>query len=81
MRKNSNTANGLAIVTESRNTFRNPDGSANIAAYARIAHHNRDAAIAAAVRKATRSLRRVALAAWRALGGAGRIRLNAPLRG
>ena len=69
--------------------LRHPDGSPDIAAYGRIAHRERDAAIFAAVRDTARSLR----AMWRvlarslgrsldrSLGRPGRIRSNAPLQG
>ena len=81
MSENSNLANGLAIVSGSRTGLRHPDGSIDIAAYARIAHRDRDAAIASTVRKAARTIRAIASAVWRALGRPGRTGLNAPLRG
>jgi hypothetical protein len=74
MDKNSKPANDLAIVSGSRDHI-------DIAAYARIAHRERDAAIASAVRKAAHSVRALSAAIWRALGRSGRIRSNAPLRG
>jgi hypothetical protein len=80
MSENSNLANGLAIVSGSRTGLRHPDGSIDIAAYARIAHRDRDAAIASTVRKAA-TIRAIASAVWRALGRPGRTGLNAPLRG
>jgi hypothetical protein len=61
--------------------LRHPDGSPDIAAYGRIAHRERDAAILAAMQDAARSLRAMASAIWRVVGGrSGRIRSNAPLR-
>ena len=84
MGKNSKPANDLAIVCDSRDAVRNPDGSINIAAYARIAHRERDAAVVSAVSKAAHGTRALASAIWRALGRSlgrsGRTRLNAPLR-
>jgi hypothetical protein len=65
--------------------LRHPDGSPDIAAYGRIAHRERDAAVVAAVQDTARSLRAMASAISRALrwslGRSGRIRSNAPLRG
>ena len=65
--------------------LRHPDGSPDIAAYGRIAHHQRDAAVVAAVQDTARSLRAMWSSIWRGLGGSlgrsGRIRSNAPLRG
>jgi hypothetical protein len=61
--------------------LRHPDGSPDIAAYGRIAHRERDAAIASAVRDTARSIRAILSAIWRVLGRSGRIRSNAPLRG
>lgn len=65
--------------------LRHPDGSPDIAAYGRIAHRERDAAVLAAVQDTARSLRAMWLAILRVLGGSlgrpGRIRSNAPLRG
>ena len=68
--------------------LRHPDGSPDIAAYGRIAHRERDAAILAAVQDTARSLRAMWSAISRALrrslgrslGRSGRIRSNAPLR-
>ena len=60
--------------------LRHPDGSPNIAAYGRIAHHERDAAILAALQDTARSLRAMASAISRVVGRSGRIRSNAPLR-
>lgn len=57
-----------------------PDGSPNIAAYARIAHRERAAAIASSLRGAARSVRTMPSAIRRVLGRPGRIRLNTPLR-
>jgi hypothetical protein len=81
MGKNSKPANDLAIVSDSRNALRNPDGHIDIAAYARIAHRERDAAIHSAVKETARSIRAISSAIWRALSRSGRIRSNAPLRG
>ena len=80
------------MVWENNPRLRHPDGSPDIAAYGRIAHRERDAAVLAAVQEAARSLR----AMWRSLtrslaqsfgrsldrslGQPGRIRSNAPLR-
>jgi hypothetical protein len=61
--------------------LRHPDGSPDIAAYGRIAHHERDAAILAAVQDTARSLRVMWSAISRVVGRSGRIRSNAPLRG
>lgn len=58
-----------------------PDGSPNIAAYAKIAHRERAAAIASALRDVMRSVRAMPYAIWRTLGRQGRIRLNTPLQG
>ena len=43
-------------------TLRHPDGSPDIAAYGRIAHRKRDAAVVAAVQDAARILRAMASA-------------------
>jgi len=61
--------------------LRHPDGRPDIAAYGRIAHRERDAAVLSAVRDTVRSLRAMSLAVSRALSRPGRIRSNAPLRG
>ena len=61
--------------------LRHPDGSPDITAYGRIAHHERDAAIHAAVQDTARSLRVMWSAISRLVGRSGRIRSNAPLRG
>jgi len=61
--------------------LRHPDGSPDIAAYGRIAHRERDAAVLAAVRDTARSLRAMWSAITRVAGRSGRIRSNAPLRG
>ena len=61
--------------------LRHPDGSADIAAYGRIAHRERDAAVLAALQDAARSVRAMSSALWRVLARSGRIRSNAPLRG
>jgi len=61
--------------------LRHPDGSPDIAAYGRLAHRKRDAAILSAVQDAAHGLRAMTAAIWRVLGRAGRIRSNAPLRG
>lgn len=58
-----------------------PDGSPNIAAYGKIAHRERAAAIASALSGAARNIRAMSSAIWRALGRPGRIRMNTPLRG
>lgn len=81
MTKNSKPANDLAIVTDTRDAIRNPDGRIDIATYARIAHRQRDAAIVAAVRQTAGSIRAVWSAIRRGSGWSGRIRSNAPLRG
>lgn len=60
--------------------LRHPDGSLDIAAYGRIAHRERDAAILSAVQEAGHSVRAMLSAIWRVLGRSGRIRSNAPLR-
>ena len=62
-------------------TLRRPDGSPDIAAYGRIAHRERDAAILAAVQDAARGVHAMWSAISRILGRSGRIRSNAPLRG
>jgi len=79
MGKTSSSDKDLSIVRGG--AIRNPDGHINIAAYARIAHRERDAAVASAMRETARSVRALAAAIWRVLSRAGRIRLNAPLRG
>ena len=61
--------------------LRHPDGSPDIAAYGRIAHRERDAAVISAVQDTARSIRAMWSAIWRVLGRSGRIRSNAPLRG
>ena len=78
MSKNVKPANDLAIVSDA---VRNPDGSLDIATYARIAHRERDAAVASAVREAAHGIAALPSAIWRVLGRLGRIRSNAPLRG
>jgi len=81
MGKTSRSDNDLSIVRGGRNAIRNPDGHINIGAYARIAHRERDAAVASAMRETARSIRALSAAIWRVLSRSGRIRLNAPLRG
>jgi hypothetical protein len=61
--------------------LRHPDGSPDIAAYGRIAHRERDAAILAAVQDTAHSIRATWSAISRVVGRSGRIRSNAPLRG
>ena len=61
--------------------LRHPDGTPDIAAYGRIAHRERDAAILSAVQDTARSLRATWSAISRGVGRSGRIRSNAPLRG
>jgi hypothetical protein len=61
--------------------LRHPDGSPDIAAYGRIAHHEREAAIVSAVRETMRILLAAPSIVARALGRSGRIQLNAPPRG
>jgi hypothetical protein len=61
--------------------LRHPDGSPDIAAYGRIAHRERDAAVLAAVQDTGRRLRAMWSAASRVVGRSGRIRSNAPIRG
>ena len=48
--------------------LRHPDGSPDIAAYGRIAHHQRDAAVVAAVQDTARSLRAMWSSIWRVFG-------------
>ena len=48
--------------------LRHADGSPDIAAYGRIAHRHRDAAVLAAVQDTARSLRAMWLAIWRVSG-------------
>jgi hypothetical protein len=59
--------------------LRHPDGSPDIAAYGRIAHRERDAAILSATQEAARRVCAMSSAVWRILGRSGRIRSNAPL--
>jgi hypothetical protein len=59
--------------------LRHPDGSPDIAAYSRIAHRERAAAIASVVRETLRILLATPSIVARALGWSGRIQLNAPL--
>ena len=61
--------------------LRHPDGSPDIAAYGKIAHRERDAAILSAVQDAARTMHAMSSAIWRVLGRSDRIRSNAPLRG
>lgn len=61
--------------------LRHPDGSPDIAAYARIARRERQEAIVSAVQDAARNVRAMSSAIWRVVGRPGRIRSNAPLRG
>ena len=61
-------------------TLRHPDGSPDIAAYSKIAHHQREAAIVSAVRDIMRILLAMPSAVGSALGRSGRIQLNAPPR-
>ena len=68
-------------VQRVESALRHPDGSPDIAAYGRIAHHERDAAILAAVQDTARSLRVMWSAISRVVGRSGRIRSNAPLQG
>ena len=74
----------VAWVQRVEGALRHPDGSADIAAYGRMAHRERDAAILAAVQDTARSLRAmwsaISRALRRSLGRSGRIRSNAPLR-
>jgi hypothetical protein len=64
-----------------RRTLRHPDGSPDIAAYRKIAHHERQAAIVSAVRETMRILFATPSILARALGRPGRIQLNAPPQG
>jgi hypothetical protein len=61
--------------------LRHPDGSPDIAAYGRIAHREREVAIASAVRETMRILLAIPSVVGRALGRPGRIQLNAPHQG
>ena len=71
----------VSWVQRVEGALRHPDGSPDITAYGRIAHHQRDAAIASAAREAAHSVRAIVSAVWRVLGRSGRIRSSAPLRG
>ncbi len=80
MRKTPISDNDLSIVRGNRVAIRKPDGHIDIAAYARIAHRQRDAAVVSAVREAAHSIAALLSAIWGVLGRLGRIRSNAPLR-
>ena len=71
----------VSWVQRVEGALRHPDGQPDIAAYGRIAHRDRDAAILAAVQDTARSLRAMWSAISRIMGRSGRIRSNAPLRG
>jgi len=62
-------------------TLRHPDGSPDIAAYSKIAHHEREAAIVSAVGETIRILLAIPSVVGRAVRWSGRIQLNAPPRG
>ena len=62
-------------------TLRHPDGSPDIAAYSKIAHQERAAAIVSAVRETMRILLAMPSVVGRALGRPGRIRVNALRQG
>ena len=70
----------VSWVQRVEGALRHPDGRPDIAAYGRIAHRERNAAILAAVQEAASSLRAMPSAIWRVLGRSGRIRSDAPLR-
>ena len=71
----------VSWVQRVEGALRHPDGSADIAAYGKIAHRDRDAAILAAAQDTARSIRAKWSAIARVVGRSGRIRSNAPLRG
>jgi hypothetical protein len=73
-------AGPASCVQRVEGVLRHPDGSPDIAAYRRIAHRERDAAIRAAVQDTVRSVRAMWSAISRVVGRSGRIRSNAPLR-
>lgn len=52
-------------------TLRHPDGSPDIAAYGKIAHRQREAAILSAVRETADRLRAISSVIWRVLGRSG----------
>ena len=70
----------VSWVQRVEGALRHPDGQPDIAAYGRIAHRERDAAILSAVQEAASSLRAMSSAIWRVLGRSERIRSNMPLR-
>jgi hypothetical protein len=71
----------VSWVQRVEGALRHPDGRPDIAAYGRIAHRERDAAILAAAQDTARSLRVMWSAISRIVGRSGRIRSNAPIRG
>ena len=73
-------AGPMSWLQRAEGALRHPDGSPDIAAYGRIAHRERDAAILSAVQEAASSLRAMLSAILRVLGRSGRIRSDAPLR-
>lgn len=81
MGKTSRSDNDLPIVCGGRHAIRNPDGSTDIAAYVRIAHRERDAAVVSAMREAAQGVRTLLWRTWCVLSWLGRIRSNAPLQG
>lgn len=57
----------LPRVQEIEGVLRYPDGSADIAAYSKLAHRERDAAVAALAREAIRRAREMWSAVWTSL--------------
>lgn len=65
---------GDAASQRVERVLRHPDGSPDIAAYSRIAHRERDAAILSATREAARRLRATWSYFWAGRGALGRMR-------
>jgi hypothetical protein len=60
----SSDQNGRSMLHELDGVLRYPDGSADIAAYAKLAHRERDAAVAALAREGIRRVREMWSAVW-----------------
>jgi hypothetical protein len=60
----SSDQNGRSMVHEVDGVLRYPDGSADIATYAKLAHRERDAAVAAVAREGIRRVREMWSAVW-----------------
>ena len=60
-------SNGRSRLQEIEGVLRYPDGSVDIAAYAKLAHREREEAIAASARESIRRMREIWSAVWRSV--------------